>query len=279
MHEHIDHFQGTTLTHGSQASVASVVGTRATLEPRGGMYSHSIMNASGEGDCLLTSFPFLNGDSILSHTVYTLGYRTPGAMEKVEELVQQGAMLLDIRMKPRSRSYWRWNRKQLQTRFGVQYYDHLELLGNVNYQFPDRPMQLQDTTNGILWLLVYLQRRDVIVLCGCPDPTRCHRSLVCALLHLLLPMLSIVHLFARTDSTGEWIEQRVGMIHLPEPHKPCPRCGFHKAILIMDFYGTVPQLDSLGYPHYHCPICANTFTALDLSPDTTTQQEADNGNQ
>ena len=202
MNRQIDHFQGTTLTPCVEAVTASVVETRTTLLTRGGMHSHSIMNASSEGDCPLTPFPCLDVDALLRHTVYTLGYRTPGAMEKVEELVQQGAMLLDIRTMPRSRSYWRWNRKQLEARFGVQHYDHLELLGNVNYQFPDRPMQLQDAMNGILWLLIYLQRRDVIVLCGCPDPTRCHRSLVCALLHLLVPTLSIVHLLARrTDGT------------------------------------------------------------------------------
>ena len=69
-------------------------------------------------------------------------------------------------------------------------------------------------------------------------------------------------------------------MQLPEQHETCPRCGFHKAILIMEFEGTLPQLDSLGYPHYHCPNCANTFTALDLPPDDTTkQEEADNGNQ
>ena len=213
MHQHPNHGQGTTLTPCVEARTASVVETRTTLLTRGGMHSHFIMNASCEEICSLTPSPFLNLEAMLSHTVYTLGYRTPGAMEKVEELVEQGAMLLDIRTMPRSRSYWQWNRKQLETRFGVQHYDHLELLGNVNYRFPDRPLQLQDPMNGILWLLVYLQRRDVIVLCGCPDPTRCHRSLVCALLHLLLPTLSIVHLLARrTDGECAWIEQRVGEV-------------------------------------------------------------------
>ncbi len=212
MHENTNHFQGTTLTPCVEALAASVVGTSTTLLTRGGMHSYSIMNALSEGDCPLTPSTCLDIDAMLSHTVYTLGYRTPGAMEKVEDLVEQGAMLLDIRTMPRSRYYWRWNRKQLQARFGVQHYDHLELLGNVNYQFPDRPMELQDPMNGILWLLVYLQRRDVVVLCGCPDPTRCHRSLVCVLLHLLLPTLSIVHLLARTDGTCGWIEQRGGEV-------------------------------------------------------------------
>ena len=211
MHKHTNRFQGTSLTPRVEAVTASGVETHTMLEPRGGMHFHSLMNASSKGDCSLTPFPFLNKDAMLSHTVYTLGYRTSGAMEKVEELVGRGAMLLDIRAMPRSRSYWQWNRKQLEARFGVQHYDHLELLGNVNYKFPDRPMQLQDAMNGILWLLIYLQRRDVIVLCGCPDPVQCHRRLVCTLLHLLFPTLSIVHLLARrTDGIGVWMEQRIG---------------------------------------------------------------------
>ena len=213
MQRQTDHFQGTTLTHSLQAPAVSVVETQSTLEARGGMHSHSIMNASSEGTIPLTPFSFLYRDAILCHTVYTLGYRAPGAMEKVEELVQQGVMLLDIRMMPRSRYYWQWNRKQLEARFGLQHYDHLELLGNVNYAFPDRPIQLQNAEQGLLWLLIYLQRRDVLVICGCPDPFRCHRNDVCALLHLLLPALSLVHLLAqRTDRAFAWVEQRVGEV-------------------------------------------------------------------
>jgi len=130
-------------------------------------------------------------------------------MEKVEERVQQEAMVLDIRMKPRSRYYPRWNRKRLEARFGLQNYDHLELLGNVNYRFPDRPIHLQKSGEGLLWLLIYLQRRNVIVLCGCPHSTGCHRDTVCRLLRQSFPTLSITHLLARTDGTPGWDEQRV----------------------------------------------------------------------
>ena len=97
MHQHTDRFQGTTLAHRLQASVASVVETSTTLVPRGGMHFHSLMNALDEGICLLTLPTCLDVDAILRHTVYTLGYRTPGAMEKVQELVGHGAMLIDIR--------------------------------------------------------------------------------------------------------------------------------------------------------------------------------------
>ena len=71
------------------------------------------------------------------------------------------------------------------------------------------------------------------------------------------------------------------MLQPVENHKKCPRCGNPNAMLIMDFFGTMPQLDSWGYPQYHCPGCANTFTALDLPRvnDTTQEKEGGNGNQ
>lgn len=68
-------------------------------------------------------------------------------------------------------------------------------------------------------------------------------------------------------------------MQLPEKDKLCPRCGA-KAILVLDVFETLPRLDVLGYPQYHCTRCATLFTALDLPPtnDTTHQKEHDNGN-
>ncbi len=57
------------------------------------------------------------------------------------------------------------------------------------------------------------------------------------------------------------------MLQPPEGQKECPRCGYEQAILIQDFDCLLPQLDSFGYPHYHCPRRANIFTALDMKPD------------
>jgi hypothetical protein len=149
------------------------------------------------------------------HTIYTIGYRSsPDAMRKVEELVIDGAMLLDIRMTPFSRFHYReWNRKQLQQRFGMRKYDHLELLGNVHYQHPELPMQLYDAEQGLLWLLAYLRCWDVVLLCGCPDPATCHRSLVCRLLHKRFPDIPIIHLIPCLTAPTLWTEQR-----LDDPH-------------------------------------------------------------
>jgi uncharacterized protein (DUF488 family) len=156
--------------------------------------------------------------SLLTHTVFTIGYRADGAMEQVERLVdERDAMVLDIRTMPRSRYYPQWNRKPLEARFGLHHYDHLELLGNVNYACPDLPIELQDAFNGLLWLSVYLQRRDVVLLCGCPHllwtertrhqvhHRRCHRYVVCQLLRQHLPTLAIEHLIQQRD--GSWEKQ------------------------------------------------------------------------
>lgn len=209
---HNDCFQATTLASSLAASTASVVGETPFAQNERDSHFHSIMNAP-------TSAGWMSLTALLAHTVYTLGYRAEGAMEHVEMLVREhDAMVLDIRMMPHSRYSPQWNRKQLEARFGLQHYDHLELLGNVNDPFPNRPIQLQDAHNGLLWLCVYLQRRDVVLLCGCPHPlscqhTRksthlrmCHRYHVCQLLHQHLPTLSIKHLITRSD--GSWDEQR-----------------------------------------------------------------------
>ncbi len=209
---HGDRFQAPTLAHSLPASTANVGGETQTAQDERNAHPHSIMNG-------FTSAGWVTLPALLTHTVTTIGYRAEGAMEQVETLVrEQDAMVLDIRTMPRSRYYPQWNRKPLEARFGLQHYDHLELLGNVNYRTPELPIQLQDAHNGLLWLCVYLQRRDVVLLCGCPHPlscqhTRksthlrmCHRYHVCQLLHQHLPTLSIKHLITRSD--GSWDEQR-----------------------------------------------------------------------
>ncbi len=197
---HRDHFQAPTFAPSLAASTANVGGEIQTAQDERNARTHSIMNG-------FTSAGWMSLTALLAHTVYTLGYRAKGAMEQVEMLVREhDAMVLDIRTMPRSLYYPQWNRKQLEARFGLQHYDHLELLGNVNYPFPDRPIQLQDAQNGLLWLCVYLQRRDVVLLCGCPCLSICHRSHVCQLLHRQFPALSIAHLITRTD--GSWDKLR-----------------------------------------------------------------------
>lgn len=207
-----DRFQAPTPADSLQASGASVGGETHPVQSEQEPHSHSIMNAS-------TSAGWVSLTALLTHTVFTLGYRAEGAMEQVEQLVRDhNATVLDIRTMPRSRYYPQWNRKALEARFGVQHYDHLELLGNVNYRTPELPIALQDAHNGLLWLCVYLQRRNVVLLCGCPQPLwhehrrhkaslrLCHRYVVCQLLQQHFPPLAIKHLVRQRDD--EWSVQR-----------------------------------------------------------------------
>lgn len=141
------------------------------------------------------------------NTIYTIGYRAPGAMQEVEALVNAGARLVDIRLVPGSQYYPEWARKALQRRFGWQYYEHLALLGNLNYAHPDRPMQLRDAEQGLRWLHIFVRQHPVILLCGCPDFRRCHRLLVCDLFKQRVPDARIVHLVLREALTPRWDEQ------------------------------------------------------------------------
>ena len=62
------------------------------------------------------------------------------------------------------------------------------------------------------------------------------------------------------------------MLQPPQSHKECPRCGYSRAILILDFEGLFPQLDSLGNPQYHCPNCADVFTGAESQQDEQSKE-------
>ncbi|GCE26400.1 hypothetical protein KDA_18840 [Dictyobacter alpinus] len=156
----------------------------------------------------MNGFPYTHETPF--HTLYTIGYRAPGAMDKINEYVSAGALLLDIRFLPASRFAPEWSRKQLLARFGRQNYEHLKDLGNVNYRDRTRPMQLVNSDHGLPWVYVHLQKRDVLLLCGCPEPATCHRSLVCQHIHALTPQVQIVHLVCKPRITPHWKEQREG---------------------------------------------------------------------
>lgn len=140
------------------------------------------------------------------HQVITLGYRTPGAMEQVQAQINAGACLVDIRLVPHSRFLPHWRRAALAARFGTAYH-HLPALGNVHYRTPEQPMRLRDATQGLEYLVVLLRERNVLLLCGCPDPETCHRSLVCQLIQERVPGLSITHLVLHPSPEPHWQER------------------------------------------------------------------------
>ena len=83
--------------------------------------------------------------------LYTLGYAAPDAEQQLMTLMADpSTLLVDIRYSPRSRWQPQWNTKTLQAAWGDRY-RHMKALGNVNYRFPDAPIQLLDAGAGIQW--------------------------------------------------------------------------------------------------------------------------------
>ncbi len=119
--------------------------------------------------------------------LYTLGYAAPDSEQQLMTLMADPSMLLiDIRYSPRSRWQPQWNTKTLQAAWGDRY-RHMKALGNVNYRFPDAPIQLLDAGAGIQWAIETLQAGySLILLCACRDYQRCHRKTVKELIEAAL---------------------------------------------------------------------------------------------
>lgn len=113
--------------------------------------------------------------------VYPIGYSTPGAKKRIDELTKQNnVLLMDTRLKPYS---WNdeWRQGQLEDRYGNTYHWCGKHLGNVNYQ--GGPIKLADPDVGIYGLIGYLKAGyDLILLCKCEVLTACHVKEICRLL-------------------------------------------------------------------------------------------------
>lgn len=108
-------------------------------------------------------------------TLYTWGYGNHG-LSALEDLVQRlDATVVDIRFSPRSRRE-DWNQLTLHARFR-HHYRWISALGNRNYHQPGA-VEIVDLEAGLDLLAPLLQDGSVILLCGCGDPTHCHRSVV-----------------------------------------------------------------------------------------------------
>jgi uncharacterized protein (DUF488 family) len=109
-------------------------------------------------------------------TVYTTGYTGKRHGELKPLVVRLGALLLDIRLSPRSRvPHWRGD--ALAQLLGERY-RHVPALGNVNYKRKeDEPIRIADLEAGVSEILS-LAPSPVLLLCGCADAAHCHRSVV-----------------------------------------------------------------------------------------------------
>src|SRR5437763_4119400 len=113
-----------------------------------------------------------------------LGYAAPHIDDQVAYFGRffPTVVLLDIRLKAHSRWYPAWNKGALQAKWGPCYV-HEKRLGNVNYQYKDRPIELFSSEAALPWVLEQLQQNvGLLLLCACQDYERCHRKVVTELI-------------------------------------------------------------------------------------------------
>lgn len=111
--------------------------------------------------------------------IYTLGYAGWAPLALRDHVLDLGATLVDVRIAPTSKSP-QWRKDALAALMGPAYL-HLPSLGNRN-AFTGGPVALNDPQRALPSIAHLLERGPVVLLCGCADPQRCHRSVAAAFL-------------------------------------------------------------------------------------------------
>ena len=111
-------------------------------------------------------------------TIYTLGY-SGWKIEDVEAVLNRlDAILVDVRMVPRSRWAQAWNASALHSRLGNRYV-WLKQFGNRNYKGTVDQIEIADFPAGEKRLReLTATGKAVVLLCGCRDVEVCHRKVL-----------------------------------------------------------------------------------------------------
>ena len=111
-------------------------------------------------------------------TIYTLGY-SGWRIEDVEAvLARLDAILVDVRMVPRTRWAPLWNGSALHSRLGDRYV-WLKQFGNRNYKGTFDQIEIADFPAGEQSLRELTDAgKAVVLLCGCRDVNVCHRKVL-----------------------------------------------------------------------------------------------------
>lgn len=122
----------------------------------------------------------------MTYRVYPIGYSTPGAQERIDELLQQTkTLLIDTRLKPWS---WdkQWRKEALEDRYGDKYKFAGKYLGNEGKDLG--LIRFADIDTGMKGLMWYFgEGYDLILLCQCRKYDTCHvSSIVDEILQLLI---------------------------------------------------------------------------------------------
>ena len=132
------------------------------------------------------------------HKLHSIGYLNPNALDQLQELVSQGAAILDIRLIAGSRYRPQFSSKRLRERFGAAYLRAPEL-GNINYNRPGSPIVLLNSTRGIPRLLTLLEHTDICLLCKCQQFATCHSAVVVAEIQYAYPGVEFARIGEETS--------------------------------------------------------------------------------
>lgn len=110
--------------------------------------------------------------------IYTLGY-SGWAIEDVEAVLDRlDAILVDVRMVPRTRWAAAWNSAVLARRLGERY-TWLRAFGNVNFKGTFEQIKIADFPAGEQRLReITATGKAVVLMCGCRDVNVCHRKVL-----------------------------------------------------------------------------------------------------
>jgi hypothetical protein len=110
----------------------------------------------------------------VANKLLTLGYQTTNPKELNEFVQNLDAYLCDIRFRPWSPAP-QWRGSALRDLVGADRYVHIKALGNPFYK--EGTIALLNWQVGKKLVERALQKKNVILLCGCFDFEQCHRSL------------------------------------------------------------------------------------------------------
>jgi len=109
--------------------------------------------------------------------VYPIGYSTPGAKERIDELLEGSkTLLIDTRITPWSWDNY-WKGEALKSRYNEKYRYAGKFLGNLGYK--SGYIKIADIDTGLKGLMTYLyEGYDLILLCQCRKFNTCHASTI-----------------------------------------------------------------------------------------------------